>query len=63
MAEKDRHVCSYCNKKRYEDKMIEIYYPLVHKRAWHCIPCFFKFETLYIPTTRLSPRVDNKENK
>ena len=59
---KNRHVCSYCNKKRYEDKMIAIYYPLIHKTAWHCIPCFFKFDTLYIPTGRkMSTQGDNKD--
>jgi len=58
---KQRHVCSYCGKKRYENKMIEIYYPLLHKRAWHCLECFFTFDPAYIPVDRLSTQVDNKE--
>lgn len=37
-----RHKCSYCNRKRNESKMYEVFYPLIHKNAWHCIECYEK---------------------
>lgn len=37
-----RHICSYCSKKRNEDKMIKIYYHLLHRSAWHCRDCYLK---------------------
>lgn len=41
---KTRHQCSSCYKRRYEDKMHLIYYPLLHKKAWHCKDCISKNE-------------------
>jgi len=41
---KPRAKCSYCFKKRYTHKMYEVFYPLLHKTAWHCIECYKKIE-------------------
>ena len=39
-----RHKCSYCSRKRNEYKMYEVFYPLMHKNAWHCITCYEKIQ-------------------
>ena len=45
-TKKIRRICSYCLKKRYIEKMVLIYYPLIKKRAWHCKECFEDVESL-----------------
>jgi len=54
---KTRHQCSNCFKRRYEDKMHLIYYPLLHKKAWHCKDCISDYQ---IVTS--SVQFDNIEN-
>jgi len=39
-----RHRCTYCNSKRNKSKMYEVFYPLIHKYAWHCKTCYEKIE-------------------
>lgn len=39
-----RHKCSYCNRKRNQSKLYEVFYPLIHKHAWHCITCYEKIQ-------------------
>ena len=39
MTTKNRHYCTSCKKKRNEDKMVQIYYPLIRNRFWHCKEC------------------------
>ena len=45
---KVRRCCSYCFKKRYVEKMVLIYYPLIKRRAFHCRECFEKIESLAV---------------
>ena len=47
MAKKKvRRICSYCLKKRYVEKMVLVYYPLINKKAFHCVECFEDMESL-----------------
>lgn len=39
-----RRTCSYCSRKRNKSKMYEVFYPLIHKNAWHCINCYEQIE-------------------
>jgi len=45
---KVRRCCSYCLKKRYVEKMVLIYYPLIKRRAFHCRECFDNIESLAV---------------
>jgi len=31
-----RHICAYCNAKRYEKKMVLLRFPIIHREAWVC---------------------------
>ncbi len=38
-----RHYCTWCGKKRKNEFMRLFWYPLLRKRAWHCVDCVKKF--------------------
>ncbi len=52
---KTRRYCHYCNKKRYVQNMVKIYYPLLKDCFWFCNECFIRRDANTILTIGTEP--------
>lgn len=50
-----RHYCTHCGSKKYSTEMVEVYYPLLRKSAWHCQKC------LSTSADKMHQKISNKK--